>query len=548
MSFDDLGWKFGKTTGLTDTGESRRGSDMLEGDTMQRRQSLASGNAKDMPLSVPRTLTDHLRTTKLGSETDDAGDHESSYSGTQIRTVIPAGAGSSGEDDPQKEFSFPPGTVLRHASEYTLKQDIQIGKWQVGFRNIQIEDHPEIGKALKAIRGLDLSPEQQQQIQKSRWGRPAKDAWSTLERTELFRALIFSPNFQACVRNYQEDFFHMWGVEIGHETSCLTYPRDWQNMNPTQLYAMCLVDSAGEIPAKLTDSNKRRVDEKKENSRFGATFTIKVGQSPTRVAVQTFAARIFALVAAVLAGTLKDIDQVATASHLCANAHCQNPAHSALEDLRSNQNRDACRDRAIQWRKDGIPVPWRCGIHGDGFPQFFSQLMALTNTEKINYQLSLALGEPLESPMVDKSHPFPTTVSSFENFDEGFDFGVKDPSLNNLTRRFDGPRDEERPGAIKCLICQRIWAKMHSGLIEHFRTHQDHELFLEGLLDVAAQGLANINAKRSQHRPGPLKSAFGRLCTAVTNAENLDKAQALSILEQVANKRLVADLEDNEAE
>ena len=177
MSFDDLGWKFGKTTGLTDTGESRRGSDMLEGDTMQRRQSLASGNAKDMPLSVPRTLTDHLRTTKLGSETDDAGDHESSYSGTQIRTVIPAGAGSSGEDDPQKEFSFPPGTVLRHASEYTLKQDIQIGKWQVGFRNIQIEDPPEIGKALKAIRGLDLSPEQQQQIQKSRWGRPAKDAW-----------------------------------------------------------------------------------------------------------------------------------------------------------------------------------------------------------------------------------------------------------------------------------------------------------------------------------------------------------------------------------
>jgi hypothetical protein len=145
-----------------------------------------------------------------------------------------------------------------------------------------------------------------------------------------------------------------------------------------------------------------------------------------KVSFDSTKARVFVQVALASDGRIQDVDRKKHASHMCGNPHCQILGHIEMEDPDLNYQCDACRSRGIAWRKEGKEVPWNCGVHGEGVPDCKMQLMVLTEVERINLQLSLSLGRPLEIPIEDPNHPYPTKVTSFEDFDGGFNFGEKD--------------------------------------------------------------------------------------------------------------------------
>jgi hypothetical protein len=111
-----------------------------------------------------------------------------------------------------------------------------------------------------------------------------------------------------------------------------------------------------------------------------------------KVSFDSNKARVFANIADASEGKIDDVDRNAHASHLCGNPYCRIPGHVVIEEPGTNYQRDACRARAVGWRKQGKKlVPWACGIHGEGVPDCLLQLMVLTDVERTNIQLSFNL-------------------------------------------------------------------------------------------------------------------------------------------------------------
>ncbi|KAH9213567.1 hypothetical protein DL95DRAFT_462881 [Leptodontidium sp. 2 PMI_412] len=231
-----------------------------------------------------------------------------------------------------------------------------------------------------------------------------------------------------------------------------------------------------------------------------------------KVSADSTKARIFATIADATAGKVLDTDKTKHVSHKCGKPYCLIPRHINMEDPNPNYQRDGCRLRALELRRKGLPVPWKCGVHGPGEDDFLMQLVVLTDVERMNLQLSLQLGRPITNPIQDPKHGFPTEVRSFEDFDGGFNFGGKDSSLDGLMSRFDGEKEKMVDPKACCPLCGRTWIVASVVVFNHIvKEHTSHEGFIAAILQVAKKSISNFKMRQKGSKAAKVASVIGQI-------------------------------------
>ncbi|KAH7411374.1 hypothetical protein BKA64DRAFT_720121 [Cadophora sp. MPI-SDFR-AT-0126] len=412
-----------------------------------------------------------------------------------------------GEDDSQLmllgTYKYPPGIVPDHPCEYTRDQDFKVSKFGMSQTRTKIEITTSLKTSLDAIKALPLTPKEQEQIMR---GSPNRNAWSLLRNIEFSRALTFSPNFQSMIKDHQVSLLNGWGLGIDHEATCLTLPGEWISSSPEALHQMWLKNTADVLTRFLPKDRNVSADSTK--------------------------ARIFATVANATTGKMMDTDKTKHASHTCGNPYCLIPRHINMEDPNLNYQRDGCRLRALELRRKGLPVSWKCGVHGPGEDDCLMQLMALTDVERMNLQLSLHLGHPLTNPIQDPKHGFVTEVRSFEDFDGGFNFGTKDPSLDRLMVYFHGEREKMADPKASCPLCGRTWLVASVVLLNHIvKDHASHKQLVSAVLQVAKELISDIEMRRKGSKAAKVSSVIGQISQSLLETEaTLDRDQVIEII------------------
>ncbi|KAH6722870.1 hypothetical protein BKA61DRAFT_663603 [Leptodontidium sp. MPI-SDFR-AT-0119] len=421
---------------------------------------------------------------KLPSTGDNAISHEAeeiapNEAASSPEPSLDADTNTATDDDSgstlPETYIYPPGTVATHPSEYTRDQDFKVGKYTMSQTQIKINITPSLQTSLDAINALPLTFEEQEQAMR---GSPNRNAWSLLRNIEFCRALTFSPNFQSMVKDHQVSLLNGWGLRVDHEATCLTLPGEWISSSPEALHQMWLKNTA--------DRAMFRVD----------AVRLRDHGIEHKVSADSTKARIFATIADATAGKVLDTDKTKHASHKCGKSYCLIPRHINMEDPNPNYQRDGCRLRALELRRKGLPVPWKCGVHGPGEDDCLMQLMVLTDVERMNLQFSMQLGRPITNPIQDPKHGFPTEVRSFEDFDGGFNFGGKDSSLDGLMSRFDGEREKMADPKACCPLCGRTWIVASVVVLNHIiKEHTSHEGFVAAILQVAKKSILDFEMR-----------------------------------------------------
>lgn len=427
-------------------------------------------------------------------------------------------------------YIYPPGIVADHPSEYTRDQDFKVTKYSMGQTRTKINATPSLQASLDAINVLPLTPEEQAQIRR---GSSNNSARSSMRNIEFGRALTFSPNFQSMIKDHQVSLLNGWGLGIDHESTCLTVPGEWISSTPDRLYRMWLKNTADVLTRFIPKVRNEQLNGTYQRAMFRVdSVRLRDHGTENQVSADSTKARIFATVGNASAGKVLDTDKSKHASHACGNPYCLIPRHINMEDPNLNYQRDGCRLRALEMRKKGAPVPWKCGIHGPGEADCLMQLMVLTNVERMNLQLSLQLGHPLPNPIQDPKHFFPSKVRSFEDFDGGFNFGPKDPSLNRLMSRYYGEREQMPEPKACCPLCERTWLSASVVPLNHLvKDHASHEGFVSAILQMAEEWASDFNMWRKGSKPLKATSVIGRISQLLLeNKDTLDRDQAIHII------------------